>query len=652
MGAIQGCRGRHVADDRGCCVTSNEEERIGNNGLMKRWLWVIPLLLAVIVYARAPFGEPIWDDITLFERQLPRFETIADVLNPSANIQTTLSHAYFRPAIFFSLMIDRGIYGVGPEIYGFHISNLIYHVFTTLFVWLLARRMLFGRVNYEIGALAAAAVFAVHPIHVETVTWISGRSDLLATFFLLPSILFALRWRDYGATWSLFMAALLYLCALVSKEVALAGLILAPATLALAPQRLAGAPHGDGYPPRTNGLIMWTGVGIAYSGLTAFYFLLRDSAGIAAEAIVDANTLLGLLRAAGYYLIKVIVPWPHSGFVSWNMLPGLVGATSLVVIALGLTALGIRSWSNRRDGSLLYIMLWFGAALGPSLALVISPAARTPVAERYLYLPSVAMALLIGIAVAGLPAGRKIRQAIVVVVALLAVYGAGTFQRSLVWQSNLEFWTDAVEKGRGHPAPLNQLGQIYYEKGDDETALKHYREALKNLGDAESSSVEINDLYARTYNQIGIIYRDQRNLREAERYFSKSLETARYLPSPYYNLGTIYSLRLSSILSIPDISKTERDAMFDRAVDAFRLALRLDPGYPMARWMLSGTLMGYGEILEEDGEIDRAIEKYRQCLEQIERMMEENPALRFDAAFQAQRSQVLSSLDHLNNREH
>ena len=634
-------------------MKTNEDERIGDNGLVKRWLWVVPLLLAAIVYVQAPFGEPIWDDIELFERQLPRFETFAEALSPSADIQATLSYAYFRPAIFLSLMIDRSIYGAGPGIRGFHISNLIYHIFTTFFVWLLARRMLSGRAQGEFGALAAAAIFAVHPIHVETVSWISGRSDLLATFFLLPSILFALRWRDSGATWSLFLAALAYLCALVSKEVALAGLILVPATIALSPVSDPSSipPAKDKKAQRMNDAIMWIGIAVAYFGLTAFYFLLRDSADITMEANVGRDTLPGLLRAAGYYLSKVIFPWPQSGFVSWNMLPGVVGATSLVVIALCLTAFGIRNWLQNRDGLLLYAMLWFGAALSPSLALVISPASRSPVAERYLYLPSVAIALLIGIAVSGLLAGRWGRQAIVLVVALIAVYGTGTYQRVQVWQSNIEFWTDATEKGRGHPLPLNHLGYIYYQIGDDEAALKHYREALKNLDDAESPGYEHDSLYAHLYNNIGIIYRDQRNLREAERYFGKAVKKYQLMASPYYNLGTVYSLRLGSILAIPGISKAERDDMFDRTIDAFRLTLRLDPGFPMARWMLSGTFMGYGEILEQDGEIDRATANYRLALKQVDRMIKENPALRYDGAVQLQRKQTQSNLDRLNKHE-
>jgi hypothetical protein len=197
--------------------------------MMKRWYWLIPLLLAVGVYAPAPWGELVWDDPLVFDRQLAAFKSIGDVFFPPENI-FQWSNDYYRPVVILSYMLDLRLYG-DAYVAGLHSSNVLYHVITTFFVWLLACRLLQHLPNSSVGAMLAAAIFAVHPIHTESVSWITGRSDVLATLFLVPSVTLALLWRDTGAKWALALGGVLYMLALLSKEVAVAALIMIPAAL-------------------------------------------------------------------------------------------------------------------------------------------------------------------------------------------------------------------------------------------------------------------------------------------------------------------------------------------------------------------------------------------------------------------------------------
>lgn len=616
---------------------------------MKRWLWLVPLLLAAIVYAPAPSGGTVWDDDSMFERVLPRFRTIGDALAPPDDM-IAITRAYYRPVVFMSLMMDRSLHGKGLGIAGFHLSNVLYHIMATFFVWLLACRLLGRRKNTEFGALVAATLFAVHPIHVETVSWIAGRTDLLAAMFTLPSLLLALRWRDKGATWALILGALFYLLGLLSKEVALATLILVPATLFLAPKTDSSEAMvpGDDKERHTSTALMWLGIAIAYLGVTFLYLSLRQSVVTGPGAIHADEIVSHLVRSTGYYLFKVLIPWPQSGFVTWEMTPGVVAGMLAVLLAFGLTVLGVRSWIRHREGLLLYSMLWFGAALGPSLVIAISPMARTPVAERYLYLPSVAIALLAGAAVTAALATRWRKQTVALFVVIIGIYGLGTFQRGFIWHDNVSFWTDTSAKVQKHPIPWVELGHAHLKVGKPDKALEYFQRALQVVNTSGTDDHRNSDVSAMIYNNIGIIYRDERNFAAAEQHFITALEKDPALPNPYYNLGTIYSLKIGPMVANQRASRDERDKLFNKAINAYRMAVMLDPDLPMARWLLSGVLLGHGQILEADGDMEQSTARYQDSLDQVEQLIARNPENQYDPNMQAQRQELKAALDRLS----
>ena len=128
---------------------------------MKRWLWLVPLLLAAIAYAPAPWGDLVWDDYFI-EQQLPAFNSPGDLLFPPDGIRGW-TYAYYRPVVVLSYMLDATLYGAGSTV-GPHLSNLIFHVVTTWLVWLLAVRLFGHRSN---GAIAAAFAASL-PTEAET----------------------------------------------------------------------------------------------------------------------------------------------------------------------------------------------------------------------------------------------------------------------------------------------------------------------------------------------------------------------------------------------------------------------------------------------------------------------------------------------------
>ena len=161
---------------------------------MKRWSWMIPFVVAVVLYLPTLIAGLIWDDEIVQKRQLVAFQSPRDVFFPPAGIQEW-SRAYYRPLVLVTYLMDRGLYG-SERFGGHHLSNVLIHAVVSSFVLLLMRRLLSGSRYGEWGALAAGVIFAVHPIHVESISPIMGRSDTLAAAFMLPSIILALRYRD------------------------------------------------------------------------------------------------------------------------------------------------------------------------------------------------------------------------------------------------------------------------------------------------------------------------------------------------------------------------------------------------------------------------------------------------------------------------
>src|SRR5579862_6787388 len=171
---------------------------------------------AVLVYLPALRNGFIWDD-PLVLQQLRAIHAWSDLITMPPQIP----RFYYRPVIFVTYLIDRAIGGETPL--WFHASVIASHALNSLLVFVLARH-LFGK--HSGIPLASAVLFAVAPIHVESVAWMAGRSDVVACTFLLLTVLLSLH-RD--AAWTAWLAALAFFLALLSKETAVSGLVLIPA---------------------------------------------------------------------------------------------------------------------------------------------------------------------------------------------------------------------------------------------------------------------------------------------------------------------------------------------------------------------------------------------------------------------------------------
>ncbi len=559
---------------------------------MTRARWWLPLLAAGLAYLVAPTAALVWDDQILVTQQLPSFQSFADVLQPPAGIPQW-SYPYYRPVVVVTYLLDAWLFGPGSAI-GPHAMNVLYHVLTTLFVGLLARRLLGRSGEGELAAIAAATLFAVHPIHTESVSWVAGRSDLLATLLLVPALHLALRWRDEGMTWQLLASPVLFLLALLAKEVAIAGLALLPLLWVLAPVTApVGAPLGalenriapEGAP--TGRFVMQA---LAWVGAAWVWWSLRLAGGASLSVAPTGSEMLfwNPLRAAAWYLQKLVVPWPQANFAVWEMVPSVtVSLAILGVAALALLASARLWWQNKNAGILLGIC-WTGLALGPSLAATLSGVAETPVAERYLYLPSVGFAIAVGGALAlllqatGSAGGRRL---VVGSYALLcAVLLALCLQRGLVWQNDVRLWADATARAPDYALPWVERGKAQAASGDDGTALAYFERARTLKGSAQTRAVA-------SYN-TGLLYAQRNEIFRAEQAFRDAVTINPAYGKGYYGLGRIGLARATG----PGAGgPAERQVLLDQAAADLQRALEVSPGFVDAWVQLARVLAARGD---------------------------------------------------------
>jgi tetratricopeptide (TPR) repeat protein len=589
-----------------------------------RWLWLVPVALAFLAMLPSVSGELVWDDV-FWQRQVAYFTSLAAVLRPPADIPDWPA-GYFRPVATLSWLLDLRLWG--PEdAAGRHLSNLAFHALATLGAWLLARRLLAGSPGREAGALAAATLFAVHPVHTESVCWVGARVDVLATMFLLPALLLALAWRDRRSVPALLAAPACFLLAMGAKEVGVAGLALMPLVVALAPPLPGAAPAGG---RARAAALTWVPLAVAFAGAAALYAVLRQSGAASVGAELGGLDPARLVRATGWYVAKLAWPWPQLNYVTWENVPGVAAAAGAVLAALALTGWAARTALAGRGTLPLLGLLWTGIALAPSLVVALSGFAANPVAERYLYLPSVGAALAAGGVVARLAGGRSRRVAagaLAATAALAAVFLAATLLRSLDWTSNVRLWSTATRQVTTHGQPWVELATAHYAAGDYDAALDAFRTA-------RALEISPGTLAVAEYN-AGLIHLKRRQWREAEDAFTRS-RTA----DPRYALARYGLGRVSYERALEPGEADARLALLERAQQSFLAAIGLSPGFGEPRLQLVKIALARGDLLAGAGEAERAAASYGAGLAQLETLLRALPALAQDPAVAALRADL------------
>jgi tetratricopeptide (TPR) repeat protein len=555
-------------------------------------LCIAAMAVALVLFAGAIGAGFHWDDELLFNSWLPYLEGPQSVLSPPREIPH-FTFQYFRPLVLISYLADErlaaGLFSeeareTGRRIF-FHLTPVLLHVACTGLVFLLGVRLLRrpGLRDEHAGwtAFAAAVLFATHPIHVESVAWIVGRSDSICTLLGLGTLLALLDWRERRRWPSLLAAGLLFFLALLGKETALG--ILLPATVIAAAWTRQGERRGMS--PRA----AHTAEMACLVVVLALYALLRAAYGTDPGAGYDlaasGAAWLRLTGAFGWYVAKTLWPYPQAVFPPEDFGAAMigVGVVAAVAVVAGFVATRGAEWRSERGA----LALALGGVAVP-LAVALTPLSTSPVAERYLYLPSAGGCLLFAFLVARVTRHRSIaglaRMPIVVLLAaVVAVPWGWTSSRRLgLWDDPLRFWSKAAETAPDSPVVFINLGQVL-------TAAGRFSEAGEAYGRAaELASAPDQSAMARA--NLGSLELRQGRFDEAVRQFALALADNPRDATSLFNWASALAMQERI-----EPSPLARGALRDEAVQRLEAALALHPRYAKAHLLLGTILLRKGD---------------------------------------------------------
>lgn len=529
----------------------------------------LALYLAFQVYAPALSGPFVFDD-TYQPYHTPDF--------PNALHFWTRG---VRPLLMFSYWINYRFSQAPP---GFHAVNILIHLLNSFLIFFIVRKLARRESPDWMPAAFAAAVFLVHPIQTEAVSYIAGRSECLSVFFFLAAFAVFLYRRTPEVSWPASIAVLvLFGAAALTKEHTL----VLPALLLLTDYYWN---PGFSFSGMRRNWRLYVPIALAAAGgllYIAKVLTQAATAGFGLKELTWYQYFFTECRAFFVYLRLLVFPagqnldWEYP--ISRNILDhgAILGLAAILALA-GAAIYFRRRYPLASYGFLVYLLL-----MAPTSSFV---PIKDPVAERRLYLPMIGILLVAVAALARMRVDR--RKLAAALCGILAVLAIATYRRNEVWASDIAIWEDAARKSPGKQRVHFQLAHTYYSDGRCADAIAQYAEAARleqpdygllvdwglaydctnepDLAVAKLREAAALEPKAHVYTQIAMVYAKQSRWQEA----LEALAQAEKL-NPNYDM--IYDNRGGIRARTNDLAGAEAD---------YRRALAINPSNEHAREML------------------------------------------------------------------
>jgi predicted negative regulator of RcsB-dependent stress response len=382
------------------------------------------------------------------------------------------SGSYYRPILFLSFMMDKFVWGLEESF--MHLENILFHLTNTFLVFAVARRATdtFSETS-PVMPFVAALFFAIHPLNTEAVNWISGRTDLLAGFFLLLAMYLILK---KPLTWLQSMvAAFCMLLACLAKETAIFFL---PASLLfpffMSAVRTDAAPLNSVFRRYWFHLFFFSSAGASYFVFRALAFSKGDQGVARVLTHVGGTESTGMLinarivlKAVGFYAKKLFIPFPLNFGITH---------VSDWYLPLGILVLIWIIWLLTRRTLTAFFVICAGAVGTSALMIPLLRFTWTPLGERYMYIPSAFFLVGVAMAVQHWKQCTKYRVPLTVAVScLIAIAFYGTATRNILWQDNLALFQDTLRKSPDFIPAQNEIANALHNKGKQKEAADIYK---------------------------------------------------------------------------------------------------------------------------------------------------------------------------------
>ena len=425
---------------------------------------LLPLLIFAIsflIYLPSLKYGFVWDDWSIVFREIKNLQGLS-IYKPGS--------IYYRPVTTLTFLLDQMIWKTNPL--GYHLTNTIVHALNSCLFFYLAKSIIETKLESRSSrslALIPAIIFAAYPIHVESVSWVAGRTDLVVTLFVLLTFMSYHLYRLTGNTRALIPSFIFFLLSLGAKET---GVIALPLIL-LWELLVASSLYGN----RDKKAIIATLV----MGVSLVLYVISRLPGIESYTGGIKNpSILPLLKALGFYMRYLLLPFPILNYIP-HIPPGVfhlfLASLLILLVSMGLFLSPKAVWWFK--GFELSMLLTTLAIL-PSLALITLGIGATPLALRYLYLPSVFFCL--GLAFLLVSVEKYIsnpQRASIPPVVLLILFVPINIKAQGIWKSEIIFWEKAVCLAPNNAIPHNQYGLALASQGKIKEAQREFLKALK-----------------------------------------------------------------------------------------------------------------------------------------------------------------------------
>jgi tetratricopeptide (TPR) repeat protein len=549
----------------------------------KRVLLACLVLIAATVIVYAPvrhFGFVLWDDQV--------FVTDNVHVVPGLTWQgvrwalTTGATANWHPLTWLSHMLDVQLYGMNPGPH--HVTNLLLHVLNSL--------LLFGVLYYMTAAwgrsFCVAALFAVHPLHVESVAWIAERKDVLSTLFWMLTMWAYVAYvrrpgrKRYVLVVALFGLGLMAKPMLVTLPFALLLLDFWPLKrieLAEARGGRLAAFREQGAGPRQ--LVKEKLPLFVLAAMSSVVTVLVQKHAGALAGLASEPLSLRLTNAAAAYLAytgKMLWPVRLAAFYPLGKSIPVLQASLGCLLLVDMTLLAIRI--RLRCPYVLVGWLWYVGTLIPVIGLV--QVGEQSMADRYTYVPLIGLSLIAAWGATELATGwRYGRRALPVVAGCVTLACAATARAQVrYWNGDVALWRHTLNVTTDNCRAHFYLGSALLAQGKLDEAIQHFSEALR-----------LKPQFVEAWNQLGLTLMKQGKPDEAAPYLAEALRLKPQFVEAWNNLGLALMMQ----------------GKLDEAVPRFAEALRLRPDNATAHKNLGALLLRQGRLDEATRHLAEAV---------------------------------------------
>lgn len=528
-----------------------------NNYTNKKYRIYLILLLVVlcfsVYYPSLDFSFTNWDDETVLLNNIS-----VTSLSPGniLNIFQSFTNNHYQPLVIITYAIEYKISEFNPFLY--HLDNLIFYALTVIFVFLFISKL----TENNLTAVLVAALFAVQPLHAESVSWITERKDMLyGLFFMISLYFYVLKKKNSGRDYDFYIMAG-FVLACLSKAAA----ITFPFVLLIIDYYMDSKITLKDFKEKI--ILFATSIIFGIINIIAQLDTPVEGTIMEIPTLSILERILVVSHNFIFYIYKTLVPLNLNAFYQYpgfetDQVPFIYYISPLLVIIIaGLVYFSKKYYGNK----IIFGFLFYTVTIIPVLQII--PVGRAITADRFAYIPLLGILFILYVLIEDLyskniksPAVKKISVAAIILFIMFSGYLS--MQESYKWKNSFTLYTDMIKKDSSNFIGYNNRGTVYFNENKLSEAENDFINAIK-----------YNPEYSQAYNNLGLLENRKKNYEKAIGYFEKAISMNNNFAEAYFNAGNSFFN-----MNNPDT-----------AIVYYRKAIGIDPGFAAAYNNLGKTL--------------------------------------------------------------